>query len=61
MQLVGRLMQGMQLAIPPREALPGPDTAGFGGLDSFVDLMRHCWDQVPEERPSLEEIILRIK
>ncbi len=26
--------------MPPREALPGPDTASWAGLDAYVQLMR---------------------
>ena len=26
--------------VPPRKELPGPDTAGFAGLDAYCQLMR---------------------
>ena len=38
-QLASRVMAGERLEVPPREALPGPDTAGWAGLDAYVQLM----------------------
>ncbi len=39
-------MDGHRLAIPPRDQLPGPDTASFAGLDAYIALMQRCWAQV---------------
>ena len=33
-------MSGGRPDVPPREALPGPDTAGWAGLDAYLQLMR---------------------
>ena len=39
-QLVGKLMDGVRLEVPPRDQLPGPDTRSFAGLDDYIALMR---------------------
>lgn len=39
-QLHHRLKNGMQLQVPPRDELPGADTASFAGLDDYITLMR---------------------
>lgn len=39
-------MDGHRLPIPPRDQLPGPDTARFAGLDAYIALMQRCWLQV---------------
>lgn len=39
-QIVGKVMSGERLEVPPREQLPGPDTDIFAGLDDYVTLMR---------------------
>lgn len=57
LQLVKFVTQGGRLAIPEREALPGPDSAAFGGLDDYVALIQACWQQNPEERPSFAAIV----
>jgi hypothetical protein len=46
MQLVGKLMDGLRLRIPPREELPGPDTDRFVCLEEYLELMQRCWAQV---------------
>ena len=33
-------MDGQRLEVPPRDKLPGPDTASFAGLDDYITLMR---------------------
>ena len=43
--------------MPPRAALPGPDTATFRGLDNYLALMRRCWAQEPEQRPPFSEVV----
>lgn len=55
------IRQGGRPDVPPREALPGPDTAAWGGLDSYVCLMRECWAQQPQERPTFEEVVHRLR
>ena len=39
-QLVGKLMDGVRLEVPPRDQLPGFDTHAFQGLDAYVALMK---------------------
>ena len=60
-QLASRVMAGERLEVPPREALPGPDTAGWAGLDGYVALMQHCWAQAPEDRPSFQDIVVALR
>lgn len=50
----------MRPEVPPRIALPGPDTLAFAGLDSYCQLMRDCWAQRPADRPTFEAIIPRL-
>lgn len=59
--LVGKLMDGVRLEVPPRDQLPGFDTPAFQGLDAYVALMKRCWAQRPEERPGFEEAIHEIR
>ncbi|KAI7845286.1 hypothetical protein COHA_001129 [Chlorella ohadii] len=59
--IVGKLMDGERPEVPPREQLPGPDTDIFAGLDNYVALMRRCWAQRPEDRPSFEEAIHELR
>ena len=56
-QVVTMVMEGGRLSIPSRDALPGPDTGAFQGLDDYIELMRRCWAQIQEDRPSFQEII----
>ena len=60
-QLASRVMAGERLEVPPREALPGPDTPGWAGLDGYVALMQHCWAQAPEDRPSFQDIVVALR
>ena len=39
-QVGATIRQGGRPEVPRREALPGPDTAGWAGLDAYVCLMR---------------------
>ena len=39
-QLVGKLMDGVRLEVPPRDQLPGLDTPAFQGLYAYVALMK---------------------
>ncbi len=40
LQIALLVLQGERPQVPPYEALPGPDTASFAGLDAYVQLMR---------------------
>ncbi|KAI7844166.1 hypothetical protein COHA_002301 [Chlorella ohadii] len=55
------IRRGGRPEVPPREQLPGPDTAGWAGLDAYVQLMRDCWAQQPQERPSFDEVVGRLQ
>lgn len=59
--LVGQLMQGAQLAMPPRHELPGPGTAAWAGLDAYISLTQACCAQEAAERPPLEAAIARLR
>lgn len=39
-QIAAVVRRGGRPEVPPREALPGADTAGWDGLDDYVQLMR---------------------
>ena len=39
-QVGATIRRGGRPEVPPREALPGPNTAGWAGLDTYVQLMR---------------------
>lgn len=39
-QIVQLVAAGGRPEVPPRRALPGPDSAGFAGLDAYCQLMR---------------------
>lgn len=60
-QLVGKLMAGATLPIPPRDQLPGPDTAAFTGLDAYIQLHQRCCLQATAERPPLEEVVWALR
>lgn len=49
-QLVTLVVGGGRLEIPPRDRLPGYDTAAFSGLDAYVALLKRCWAQNPCEQ-----------
>lgn len=61
MQLVGKLMAGATLPIPPAAELPGPDTAAFSGLDAYVRLLKRCCSQVAADRPPLVEVVWALR
>jgi serine/threonine protein kinase len=55
-QVVALVTEGAQRPeIPAPEDLPG--CKGFPGLDEYVELMKRCWHQVPEERPTFAQAI----
>ncbi len=60
-QLVSHVTAGGRLEVPPRQALPGPDTATFVGLDDYVALMQRCWAQAPADRPGFQEIVVQLR
>ncbi|KAK9830425.1 hypothetical protein WJX72_011709 [[Myrmecia] bisecta] len=56
-QVVALVTEGQQRPeIPPIEALP---SRGFPGLNDYLALMKHCWAQDPEERPTFAHAIAR--
>ncbi|KAI7844168.1 hypothetical protein COHA_002303 [Chlorella ohadii] len=59
---VGAIVRrGGRPEVPPRDQLPGVDTAGWTGLDAYVQLMRDCWAQQPQDRPSFDEVVGRLQ
>ena len=61
MQVVSVVAEGGRLEVPDRDSLPGPDTNTFEGLDQYITLMRRCWAQNPEDRPTFQEIIADLR
>ena len=57
-QIVG---EGGRLEIPPRERLPGPDSATWQELDAYLALLDRCCAQTPAARPKFQEIIVVLR
>lgn len=55
------MVAGERLELPPREALPGPDTATFGGLEAYCALIQDCWAPEPEQRPGMAQVVRRLR
>ncbi|KAI7835872.1 hypothetical protein COHA_010220 [Chlorella ohadii] len=60
-QLAAGVIGGKRPELPPREELPGPDTAQFGGLDAYIALMQRCWAAEPAERPGFAEVVRQLR
>lgn len=60
-RVAGYVLDGGRPVVPPLDELPGPDTAQFAGMEAYIELMQECWAQQPEERPSFEQIVPRLK
>ena len=60
-QIGAKVVAGERLELPPREALPGPDTAGFAGLDAYCALIQECWAAQPEQRPGMAQVVRRLR
>jgi len=57
-QLIKHVAAGGRPPVPPRQELPGREGGGeAGGLDAYMALMRRCWAQAPEERPSFQDVV----
>jgi len=49
---------GARLPIPSQSDLPaGP----LRCLDAYVDLMQHCWHSDPDARPTMDEVVQRLR
>ncbi|KAI7839198.1 hypothetical protein COHA_007087 [Chlorella ohadii] len=61
--LVAHVLAGGRLDVHPIDALPGPDTAAFGGggLEGYLALMRCCWAQAPEQRPGFQQVVQELR
>ena len=53
-------MEGGRLEIPAPEALPGADK-GWPGLGAYLDLLRACWAQAPQDRPTFAQVIAALR
>lgn len=59
------VLQGKRPEIPSIARIPGvaEDNNGFiesGGYENFINLMKSCWDQDPNKRPSFGMVYARI-
>lgn len=61
MQIGAKVVAGERLALPPREELPGPDTASFAGLEAYCALIQECWAQQSQERPPMAQVVRRLR
>lgn len=55
---------GKRPNIPPLKRLPGPDNELFerlGGLQRYIELMKRCWHQKAEARPTFTEVARELK
>ncbi|KAK9814855.1 hypothetical protein WJX73_000289 [Symbiochloris irregularis] len=58
-QVVALVTEGHQRPdVPTREASRG---TGFEGYDAYCSLMRDCWAQEATDRPTFEEVIVRMR
>lgn len=60
------MILGERPIVPDVAGLPGPaeDKEIFnstGGLSAYIALMRRCWAQDPQDRPTFSEIQARMK
>lgn len=61
LQLVGKLMAGATLPIPPRSELPGPGSSNWAGLDAYLALLHACTARAAAERPALEHVCTQLQ
>lgn len=61
MQIAKQVMDGKRLLVPCREKLPGVDMQTATGLEGYVELMQKCWAQNPDDRPSFQEVIQKLR
>ena len=54
-QIANLVISGGRLDLPPRDQLPGADTARWGGLDAYMVLMQRCWAQEAAAQPAFSE------
>lgn len=59
-QIRRSLLDGVRPEVPDREALPGPEPPPAAALDGYQALMRECWAQAPEQRPTFAAIVSRL-
>lgn len=60
-QVFHAVLHGERPPVPLVEELPGLDTAQFGGLDAYCQLMRSCWDQMPARRPAFVDVVRTLR
>ncbi|KAL4450218.1 hypothetical protein ABPG77_010887 [Micractinium sp. CCAP 211/92] len=60
-QIGAKIVAGERPVIPPREELPGPDSATFAGLEAYCQLVRDCWAQDATQRPTMAQVVRRLR
>lgn len=62
LQLVSHVLSGGRLDLPTVEALPGGSSPALqAGLPGYVALMKRCWAQAPEQRPTFDDIVQELR
>ncbi|KAL4444865.1 hypothetical protein ABPG77_003915 [Micractinium sp. CCAP 211/92] len=56
-----QLREGLRPEVPPPDALPGQGMTTAPGLDAYCQLMRECWAQSEEGRPTFADIVPRLR
>ena len=59
-QIILNVLNGGRLRMPPREALPG-EPLEESDYAAFTDLIRRCWEQQPEDRPTLDAVCSELR
>lgn len=60
-EIARHLREGRRPEVPPPDALPGQGMAVAPGLDTYCQLMRECWAQAQEGRPTFADIVPRLR
>lgn len=56
--LQGHIVHGARPPIPELDQLRG---GSFRGIGQYIALMKQCWDDKPEKRPSLQYILRELR
>ncbi len=58
LQVAKAVIDGSRPEFPPAGQLPG---GGFEGWEAYVDLVRRCWAENPQDRPGFTQIIADLR